>query len=120
LVAALAQRLVRKICTNCKKPYEPPLNIRRAVERSAGEIETFYRGEGCPKCRKTGFRGRIGIYELLVPDEAFNEKIIAGVGIVELRAMAQACGMVNLRQDGLSKVKAGLTTVEEVFRATAA
>ena len=120
LVAALAQRLVRKICTNCKQPYEPPVNIRRAVERSAGEIETFYRGAGCPKCRNTGYSGRIGIYELLVPDEAFQEKIIAGASVAELRAVAEASGMANLRQDGLSKVKAGLTTVEEVFRATAA
>jgi type IV pilus assembly protein PilB len=119
LMAALAQRLVRKICPNCKEPYEPPVNIRRAVERAAGEVETFYHGAGCTKCRKSGFSGRIGIYELLIPDDALRDKITAAPSIIELRQMATAGGMVQLRDDGMAKVKAGITTVEEVFRATA-
>jgi len=116
----LAQRLVRKICPNCKEPYEPPLNLRRSVERLVGEVETFYRGVGCSKCRNTGFSGRIGIYELLVPDDAMRDKITAAPKITELREMAAAAGMVSLRADGMAKVKAGITTVEEVFRATVA
>lgn len=117
--AILAQRLVRKICTHCKEPYDPPLNVRRAVERAVGDVETFYRGAGCGKCRNTGFAGRIGIYELLVADEALRERISANPSINELRAQATEAGMVTLQRDGMAKVKAGLTTVEEVFRATA-
>jgi len=118
--AVLAQRLVRKICSNCKEPYDPPVNVRRTVERMAGEVETFYRGTGCAKCRGQGFSGRIGIYELLVPNEATRDKITSAPSINELHAMAANSGMVTLRQDGMSKVKAGITTVEEVMRVTAA
>ncbi len=120
LVGVLAQRLVRKICTHCKEPYEPPGTIRSTVERIAGEVETFYRGVGCGKCRHTGYSKRIGIYELLVPDDALRDKITTSPSINELRAMAAEAGMNTLRQDGLAKVKAGITTVEEVFGATAA
>jgi type IV pilus assembly protein PilB len=120
MVAVLAQRLVRKICTDCKEPYDPPANIRRAVERATGQVETFYRGQGCPKCRNTGFSGRIGIYELFVPDDAVREKITVSPSINDLRALAAQAGMVTLRSDGMGKVKAGITTVEEVLRATAA
>ena len=118
--AVLAQRLVRKVCTNCKEPYDPPANIRRAVERAAGAVETFYQGAGCKKCRNSGFLGRIGIYELLLPDDAMRDRISGEPSITDLRKMATESGMVSLRQDGMSKVRAGITTVEEVFRATAA
>ena len=114
----LAQRLVRKICTHCKEPYDPPANIRRAVERQAGEVETFYRGVGCTKCRNSGHSGRIGIYELLVPDDDMRDRITGAPNITELRELAVASGMIGLRADGMAKVKAGITTVEEVFRAT--
>ena len=120
LMGVLAQRLVRKICTNCKEPFDPPANIRHAVERVAGDVETFYHGAGCPKCRNSGYSGRIGIYELLVPDEALREKMTCSQSIIELRQMAVQGGMIQLRDDGMAKVKAGITTVEEIFRATAA
>jgi len=120
LVAVLAQRLVRKICTNCKEPYELSDNMRASVERVAGEVETFYRGAGCAKCRSTGYSGRIGIYELLMPDDPMRDKITASPNINELRAMAVQSGMPSLREDGLAKVKAGITTVDEVFGVTAA
>jgi len=120
LVAVLAQRLVRKICTNCKAPCDVPDGTRTAAERIVGEIETFYHGVGCAKCRNSGYSGRIGIYELLVPDDVMRDKITASPSVNELRAMAAEAGMVTLRQDGMAKVKAGITTVEEVFRATAA
>ncbi len=119
LMGVLGQRLVRKICTSCKEPYEPPVNVRRAAERSAGEIETFYHGVGCAKCRNSGYSGRIGIYELLAPNDAMRDKITIAPSINELRAIAAEGGMVSLRDDGMAKVKAGITTVEEVFRATA-
>jgi len=116
----LAQRLVRKICTSCKEPYEPTPSVRRAVERLAGDVETFYHGAGCPKCRGSGFSGRIGIYELLTPNDDLRDRICASPTLNELHACAVENGMVTLRQDGMSKVKAGITTIEEVLRATAA
>ncbi len=116
----LGQRLVRKICNNCKTPYDPPPNIRRAVERLAGEVDTFYRGLGCEKCRKTGYSGRIGVFELLVPDDSMRDRLTSAPNISELRQLAAKSGMVSLRADGMAKVKAGITTVEEVFRVTAA
>jgi type IV pilus assembly protein PilB len=120
LQAVLAQRLVRKICTRCKESYEPPVNIRHAVERLAGAVETFYKGAGCPKCRSSGYSGRIGIYELLVPDEVMRDRISSAPSITELRELAVKSGMLTLRADGMDKVKAGITTVDEIFRATAA
>jgi type IV pilus assembly protein PilB len=119
VVGVLGQRLVRKICTSCKEPYEPPANVRRAVESAGGAVETFYHGVGCPKCRSSGYSGRLGIFELLVPDDDMRDRIAGNPGISELRAMAAKAGMVNLRQDGVAKIKAGITTVEEVFRVTA-
>ena len=112
------ESLLRKICTHCKEPLEPPMNIRRAVEKAAGAVDAFYHGVGCPKCRSTGVSGRIGIYELLVMNDEIRDKISANASINELRAIAKANGMVTLHQDGMAKVKAGLTTVEEVFRVT--
>jgi len=120
LEAVLAQRLVRKICTNCKEPYEPAINIRRAVERTVGTVETFYHGTGCAKCRNSGFSGRIGVYELFVPNDEMRDRLTASPNISELRSMAMEAGMVTLRDDGMAKVKAGITTVEEVLRVTAA
>jgi len=115
----LAQRLVRKICNHCKEPYDVPDNIRIAVERVAGEVETFYHGAGCSKCRNTGYSGRIGIYEMFVPDDAMRDKITSAPSIHELRALAREAGMKGLRDDGMAKVKAGITTVDEVFRVSA-
>ncbi len=120
LEAVLAQRLVRKICTNCKEPYEPPVNMRRAIERVAGDVETFYRGASCSKCRNSGYSGRIGIYELLLPSDEMRDRITSSPSINELRALAAQHGMLTLREDGMAKVKAGITTVEEVLRVTAA
>ncbi len=116
--AVLGQRLVRKICTHCKEPYDPPANIRKAVENAAGEVEQFYRGMGCGKCRKSGFSGRIGIYELLVPDDTMRDRITGSPDVNDIRRWARENGMLSLRDDGMAKVRAGLTTVEEVFRVT--
>jgi type IV pilus assembly protein PilB len=120
LVGVLAQCLVRKICTNCKEPYQPLDNMRGAIEHMVGEVETLYHGAGCSKCRNTGYSGRIGVYEYLGPDDALRDRITTSPSVHELRAMAVASGMVTLRQDGLAKVKAGITTIEEVLQATVA
>jgi type IV pilus assembly protein PilB len=119
LTGVVAQRLVRKICTNCKEAYDPPANIRRAIEKIGGEFDSLYRGGGCKKCHKTGYSGRIGIYEMIIPSDEMRDAIAGGASLYKLREMAKEDGYVSLRDDGLSKVKAGITTPDEVFRVTA-
>lgn len=116
LIAALAQRLVRKICSNCKTEYEPPKSIRKAVQNLNGEVEKFYRGVGCRKCRNTGYAGRIAVHELFVPDEEIVEMINERASAKKLRDKALKKGMVPLQLDGIEKVKAGIISVEEVLR----
>jgi type IV pilus assembly protein PilB len=118
LRAVLGQRLVRKICPHCKHSYEPDTVIREAVERFCGPVEVLYHGEGCARCRGTGFAGRIGIFELLVPDEELLAAIAGGASLQELQEILVRKGFVTLRADGMEKVKGGLTTVEEVFYVT--
>jgi type IV pilus assembly protein PilB len=111
----LAQRLVRRICPKCKSPYEPPRNVRRALERMGFEIPTFYRGVGCRSCRNTGYRGRIGVHELLSITEEMRDLIISNPSITALRQLALQNGMVTLAHDGFRKVREGITTIEEVL-----
>jgi len=118
LSGVIAQRLVRKLCSHCKQSYEPSPSEKRQVERVGGTVDTLFKSKGCPKCRGTGFSGRIGIYELFVPDEACFEKIVSNSSLGELRALARQNGMTSLRQDGLEKVKAGVTTIDEILRST--
>jgi type IV pilus assembly protein PilB len=119
LVGVMAQRLVRKLCQHCKESYVPGVNEKRQIERLAGNIETLFKARGCPRCRNLGFSGRIGIYELLVPDDAMIELISQGSTLNELRDIAKKQGMTTLRGDGMEKVKAGITTLEEIYRVTA-
>lgn len=120
VAGVLAQRLVRKLCQNCKESYEPSPNEKRQIERvTTGEIEKLYRPKGCPRCRNLGYTGRIGIYELFVPDDQCVELISAGAALNSLKGMANSLGMKTLRDDGIEKVKAGITTLDEVFRVTA-
>jgi type IV pilus assembly protein PilB len=119
LIGVLAQRLVRKICTGCKDEYEPPLNLRRMVEKlSLGAVDKFYRGVGCKKCRNTGFSGRIAIHELFVPTPEVLEMISENANLKKLRDKAVESGMVPLVNDGIEKVKAGITTLDEILRVT--
>ncbi len=120
LIGVLAQRLVRKICANCKTEYEPPATMKRAVEKVGGEVGKFHRGVGCKKCRNTGFAGRIAIHELFVPDDEIAEMINDRISTKKLRAKALEKGMVPLQLDGIEKVKAGIVSVEEVLRTTQA
>jgi type IV pilus assembly protein PilB len=115
----LAQRLVRKLCQNCREPYEPSPNEVKAMERHGGSgSEKIFRAKGCPRCRNLGYVGRIGIYELFVPDEKAIERISAGASLNELRELGRAAGMKALRTDGIDKVRSGVTTLEEVYRVT--
>jgi type IV pilus assembly protein PilB len=115
----LAQRLVRKLCQACKEGYAPTINERRQIEKVAGPVETLYRAKGCPRCRNLGYSSRVGIYELLVPDDQMVERISQGAPLNELREHAKRIGMKGLRADGVEKVKAGVTTLDEVYRVTA-
>ncbi|MCI0630725.1 MAG: Flp pilus assembly complex ATPase component TadA [Phycisphaerales bacterium] len=118
LRGVLAQRLVRKICPHCKEAYEPDPVIRKAVEDACGPFESLYRGPGCSRCRGTGFAGRIGIFELLIPDEGILAAIANGAHLQELREILGKSPFTTLRADGMEKVRGGLTTAEEVFYVT--
>jgi type IV pilus assembly protein PilB len=119
LRGVLAQRLVRKVCTNCKTEYEPPPSIRKTVESNQGEVTKFYRGVGCKKCRNTGYAGRIAIQELFVPDDEIMEMINDHVSTKKLRGKALEKGMAPLYADGIEKVKAGIVSIEEILRIAA-
>ena len=113
----LAQRLLRRICPKCRESYEPPRNLRKTLERMGYETDTFYRGVGCKNCRNTGFRGRIGIHELLVVNDEMRDAITAEASISKLREISLQNGMVSIQRDGFRKVREGITTVEEVLHA---
>ena len=115
----LAQRLVRRICTHCRRPAESvEESILKYLEKYGGDTSTLYEGAGCDKCRQTGFKGRIGIYEFLVVNEELRDLITRNPTLNELRAAAAQSGMRSLRQDGLLKVADGLTTGGELMRVT--
>ncbi|MEO7455566.1 MAG: GspE/PulE family protein [Gemmatimonadaceae bacterium] len=112
----LAQRLVRRICSDCVTIYEPSAEqIAALAGRPIGRM-SLTRGVGCPTCRGTGFRGRVGLFELLLLSDGVKDAIATARPRAELRAAAIEAGMVPLREDGWRNVQAGLTTVEEVFR----
>jgi general secretion pathway protein E/type IV pilus assembly protein PilB len=117
LEAAMAQRLVRTICPDCREPYQPdPTKLPRDFNYRDGE--ELYRGAGCRKCRGTGFRGRAGLFELMPTSDAIREKVMQRASSGEVLAAARAEGLRLLREDGWVKVRAGQTTPEEVTRAT--
>ena len=116
LIGVLAQRLVRKICPNCKEEYEPSAAIRKMVEQWNGSPLKFYRGIGCKKCRNTGYVGRIAIHELFSPDDQIQEMIVQGATLKSLRTAALRVGMRSLHLDGVDKVAAGITTIDEILR----
>jgi len=119
VTGVMAQRLVRKLCQQCKQAYTPSPNEMRQLEQRVGAVDKLYKPRGCKACRNLGFTGRIGIYELFVPNDDAYELIASGATLNALRAVAHANGMRTLRDDGLEKVKAGITTLEEVYRVTA-
>ena len=116
LDSVLAQRLVRKICSNCKEEYEPAPAIKHAMEKAGQSVTCLYRGSGCTRCHQTGFSGRIGIYELFVPDDMIRQAITDGATLQELRGLSKKMNLTTLYTDGMAKAKTGITTVEEIFR----
>jgi type IV pilus assembly protein PilB len=120
LEGILAQRLVRKICTHCRTPYEPSEAILRQIGLSVHDVgdKNFYYGTGCEHCNNTGYRGRKGIYELLDITEPIRELITARAPSVVIRQKAIELGMSTLRADGLRSIFEGETTIEEVLKYT--
>ncbi|MGB2781359.1 MAG: ATPase, T2SS/T4P/T4SS family [Phycisphaerae bacterium] len=118
LNAVLAQRLVRRICEQCKEPYQPSDDVKQALVHNRIETPQLYRGKGCDRCRNTGYSGRCGIYEMLVLDDSIRDMVARSPNVTELRRYCEEVGMVSLRDDGIRKLQSGITTVEEVLRVT--
>ena len=116
--AILAQRLVRKICQHCKTPFAPTAEAAEYLEKQGLPSGETYRGAGCEKCRKTGYSGRLGLYELLVMTDELRDLVTGNPDVTQLRRLCRERGLVTLRDDGVEKVKQGLTTVDEVLRVT--
>ncbi len=119
----LAQRLARRLCTHCKEPIDVTQAVLRetmdvpALPRNLPDPVRVYRAVGCPRCQDTGYRGRLGVYEMLVMSEAMERLTVAGASSEEIAAQARREGMRTLREDGLLKVLSGHTTIEEIARA---
>jgi type IV pilus assembly protein PilB len=118
VIAILAQRLVRVVCTKCKQPYMPSDAILETagIRREIAEKAHFSKGKGCGNCQRSGYRGRIGIYELLLMKTKIREMAFQGASTQEIRKVAMANGMKTLYQDGMLKAMKGITSIEEVFR----
>ncbi len=117
--ALIAQRLIRIICSSCKEEYKPDPDFLEKVGFPGGDkASKFYRGRGCEECRFTGYKGRSGIYEILVMAENLRPLILNRTSSSTLKQAAITNGMNTLRDDGWAKVRAGVTTVEEVARVT--
>ncbi len=118
----VAQRLVRRICNNCKEPLEIPPQALENIGFEKAEIATLrlFKGKGCERCTGTGYRGRLGLFEVMPIDEEMRELILSGASASELREKAEDAGMISLRLSGLQKIRDGATTIEEVMRETIA
>jgi type IV pilus assembly protein PilB len=118
VVAILAQRLVRTICKKCVSPYTPPERDIKEAGLTAEQVAnaTFRKGKGCNACQKTGYRGRVGIYEMLIIDAKIRQMIFDDTPTNIVREYAISKGMSTLYKDGLEKVMGGITTFEEVLR----
>jgi type IV pilus assembly protein PilB len=116
--AVLAQRLVRKVCTSCRTPYEPEDRVLRRFGLTRQELSKFtlWRGKGCSSCNFTGYRGRLGIYELLVPNADIRDAILLKRTMQEIRLMSlESCNLCTMQEDGMVKALCGVTTLEEVL-----
>jgi type IV pilus assembly protein PilB len=115
-----AQRLVRRLCKHCVEKNPLPAAALQQAGFSPEDAKSVVpnRGKGCEKCNNTGFKGRVGLYEVMEVTEELRELILVGASALELRRKAVEGGMITLRQSGLQKVKEGVTTVDEVVRET--
>jgi hypothetical protein len=116
-VGAVAQRLARRICEDCKQPYEIPAALRKRLAASGITLPaSVWRGAGCSHCRNTGYSRRVGVFELMTVTPALADLITANVPTSQLKAQARKDGMTSMLEDGVTKVKEGITTLQEVLR----
>ncbi|MGE3277570.1 MAG: ATPase, T2SS/T4P/T4SS family [Vicinamibacterales bacterium] len=117
-IGIVAQRLLRRLCPACRRQYTPPPDVLRALNMSEADADAqpFYRAVGCEQCNQTGYRGRVGVYEVLRVNERVRRLIAQRASEDAVREMAQATGMTTLAEDALAKVRAGVTTAEELLR----
>jgi type IV pilus assembly protein PilB len=122
LLLVLAQRLGRKVCKDCKEPYDADEDMLVAYGHEPMNIgkTQFYKGKGCATCNFTGMKGRVAIYEIMPISQELRDMIIKNANTADLRRVAQSQGMKTLRQAGLLKVLEGTTTLDEVLRITVA
>src|SRR5215212_5930864 len=116
--AILAQRLVRKICKECKEEYQPGQETREFLNLQGFPDAPLFRGKGCDRCRKTGYTGRLGVYELLIMDDSLRDMVTRNPDVIQLRKLCRERGLVTLREDGFEKVSKGQTTIDEILRVT--
>src|SRR5687767_7857283 len=118
LIGVIAQRLMRRLCSHCKRPFTPDPDTLRSMSVTDAEASTltFYRAVGCDHCNLTGYRGRVGIYEIMHVSDKLRRIIAQRGSEAQLRDAAMSSGMISLGEDGLMKVKAGVTTPEELLR----
>ena len=115
----VAQRLARKLCPHCKRrTIVPPQAVADAGIRIGGELEA-YEPLGCARCNQSGYKGRVGLYSVMTLSERIKEMTVDQAPEAEIAAVAREEGMLTLREDGIAKVRAGVTSVEEVLRVTA-
>jgi type IV pilus assembly protein PilB len=118
--AILAQRLVRRICGNCREEVVPGADVLADLELTSDMAagKKFYRGKGCEKCNRTGYKGRLGLFELLIMNDEMRDLVMRNASTEDLREAARRNGMVTLRESGMEGVFGGVTTAEEVIRET--
>ena len=118
--AILAQRLVRRICVDCRTEFEPSPDMLMELNLTPADVrgKKFYYGRGCDRCNNTGHKGRMGLYELLIINDDIRDMISQGASGDEMRNVCIRSGMTTLRESGLNALYAGLTTIEEVVRET--
>jgi type IV pilus assembly protein PilB len=116
-IGILAQRLARKVCDHCKQPYVAASELLKSLGIASGTM-AFYRGEGCPACKNSGYQGRVGLFELMEMTDAVRGLVVAKASSMTIKSAAAQAGFKTMRQEGLIKAAAGTTTVEEVLRVT--
>jgi type IV pilus assembly protein PilB len=123
LDCVLAQRLARRLCAKCKEPYEPPAeDLERARfpwSPDEGPPPVLYRRVGCSACAKTGYKGRLALHEVMTVTEEVERLAVDRASGTEIGRVARSQGMTMLRDDGMAKVRAGLTSIEEILRVVA-
>jgi len=118
--AILAQRLVRRICTQCREEIKPTVELLAELDLTPADVtgKKFYRGRGCDACNSTGYKGRVGLFELLLMNDNLRDMIIRAASTDEIRQAARGFGMTTLRDSGMNAAMEGLTTLEEIIRET--